>query len=212
MIPGWATDYRIFSTLDLPYNYLLPLEFSPLDFKRELQQELDKQRIAKISLLGWSMGAFLAAEFASLNTDITEELILLSIRGQFIPDTLRETKEKLKVNQRAWLYKFYLNCFTPADADGCSWFKKNLLKTYLDEMKLKDLSEGLNYLASVRINPGSLAGIKKIRIVHGSNDAIAPLEEAESIASCLPQVEFKVLFGLGHILFLNQRFNHEFNA
>ena len=24
LVPGWATDYRIFDTLDLDYNYLMP--------------------------------------------------------------------------------------------------------------------------------------------------------------------------------------------
>ena len=50
LIPGWATDYRIFDSLDLNYDYILPVEFSPLDFEAALSSYLEKNSIHKISL------------------------------------------------------------------------------------------------------------------------------------------------------------------
>ena len=63
LVPGWATDWRIFDGLDLNYNYISLIEFSPLNFTDGLSQYLENKSINKVSMLGWSMGAFLAADF-----------------------------------------------------------------------------------------------------------------------------------------------------
>ncbi len=118
LIPGWATDYRIFSNLDLNYNYLLPVRFNPLDFKKKLSKELDKRGINKISMLGWSLGGFLAVEFFSDNPERIDKLILISIRKRYDSKNLEDIAFKLKKNKKAWLYKFYLDCFSKKDKKG----------------------------------------------------------------------------------------------
>ncbi|MBU0880591.1 MAG: alpha/beta hydrolase [Candidatus Omnitrophica bacterium] len=60
LIPGWATDYRIFNNLNIKYNYLLPVEFSPFMFSEDLLAAMKENGIKKISVLGWSMGGFIA--------------------------------------------------------------------------------------------------------------------------------------------------------
>jgi len=64
LIPGWATDYRIFDSLNVKFNYLLPLDFSPDTFENVILNALEEKGIEKVSLFGWSLGAFLAAEFS----------------------------------------------------------------------------------------------------------------------------------------------------
>jgi len=210
LIPGWASDYRIFNTLDLNYNYLLPVEFYPFNFERDLKGILDRESIDKISLFGWSMGGFLASHFASKNTDRVDELILVSVQKKFKPQLLQDIKLKLKQNKRAFLYKLYFNCFSKEDEEGLSWFKGHLLMSYIDELKLEDLLCGLDYLSVTQINPESLAGIKRIRIFHGQDDKIASLDEAHQIKLELSQAEFICLSGLGHNPFLNQQFKKKF--
>ena len=94
LIPGWATDYRIFSNLDLNYNYLLPIKFHPADFKKELSRSLEELHINKVSLFGWSSGGFLATDFALGYASKVGELILVSIRKRFIPDSLKKIKQR----------------------------------------------------------------------------------------------------------------------
>jgi pimeloyl-ACP methyl ester carboxylesterase len=108
LIPGWATDWRIFAELDLNYNYLLPVEFDPFNFERELIEQLDKLSLDKISLFGWSMGGFLAAGFSANNPQRVHELIFLSIRQKHDPLLLKDIESKLKAGKNAYLYKFYL--------------------------------------------------------------------------------------------------------
>jgi len=206
LIPGWASDYRIFDNLDLNYNYLLAPKLYPLTFERGLREILEKEAIDKISLFGWSMGGFLAADFAAKNPEKIDELILVGIQKEYSPELLEDTKLKLKQNKRAFLYKLYFNCFSKQDKEGFSWFKEHLLMRYMNELKLESLLCGLDYLSGARINPASLAGIKRIRIFHGGEDRIAALDAARQIKLELPHAEFICLPGMGHALFLNREF------
>lgn len=212
LVPGWATDYKIFDTLDLKYNYILPINIDFIDFKDSLLKFLKKTSVRHVSLFGWSQGGFLAADFASHNTETIDELILAGMRRRYDQDALEEIKRKLKQNKRAFLYKFYLNCFSQYDNKACSWFKRSLLKKYIDQMSVEYLLCGLDYLSCARIKSEFLSGVKTIRIFHGAQDEIAPLEEAKKIKACLPHAQFIVLDRLGHLLFLNPDFRKEFNG
>src|SRR5512135_1893728 len=111
LVPGWATDSRIFSALDLHANYLLPTSIQPFHFKEDLRAFLDAQSIDKVSLFGWSSGGFLATDFALENSSRIEELILVSIRRSYPVLALKKIRGYLEKNRRAYLYKFYLECF-----------------------------------------------------------------------------------------------------
>jgi pimeloyl-ACP methyl ester carboxylesterase len=210
LVPGWAADYRIFDTLDLNYNYLLPVDFNPAYFEDCLLEFLDAASLSRVSLFGWSQGGFLASDFASQYPEKIDELILLGIRKRYDQRALEEIKLKLTRNKRVFLYKFYLNCFSSGDNEGRAWFKIRLLKKYLDNMSAEQLIDGLDYLSRARIKTEDLSGIKKIRIFHGTEDRIAPFQEAMEIKSCLPAAEFIRIEGAGHILFLNPDFKGKF--
>lgn len=211
-IPGWATDYRIFSQLNLNYNYLLSTRFSADDFNAALLRQLEKIKMHKVSLLGFSLGGFLATEFAQAYPEKIEELILAGIRSHYPAGELSQIKEQLKKNRRVWLYKFYRNCFSRLDTQGLSWFKKNLLKEYLEKLNLRELLQGLDYLGNYFFKPEALNRLPKISIFHGSLDKVVSFSEALEIKSRLPQAGFFPLSGLGHIPFLNPVFAQRFSS
>ena len=128
LMPGWACDERIFATLDLEFNYLMPLEFSPFTLKKALLERLKKDSLKKVSLFGWSLGGFVAAEFAAKYPDLIDEVILVSIRKRYNLEELAETRKSLTKNKKGYLYKFYTLCF--CDKEQNNWFNKNLLKDY----------------------------------------------------------------------------------
>ncbi|MBI5144817.1 MAG: alpha/beta fold hydrolase [Candidatus Omnitrophica bacterium] len=210
LIPGWATDFRIFAALDLKFNYLMPIKFCPFYFKKNLINFLNKKSIKKVSLFGWSMGGFLACDFASEYPDRIGQLILLSVRRSFKRKALKEIELKIKQNKKAYLYKFYLDCFSSEDKEGLNWFRKHLLKVYLNQMPSEELLSGLDYLTRAKINPESLSRIKRITFFHGKEDRIAPINEVRQIKSGLAKSEFICADGLGHILFLNHKFKDKF--
>ncbi|MDP2941523.1 MAG: alpha/beta fold hydrolase [Candidatus Omnitrophota bacterium] len=212
LLPGWATDYRIFSTLELNYNYLLPQKFSLDDFSQVLSAQLDKIALKKVSLFGCSLGAFLAAEFSARYPRRVEELFLSGVRISYSREVVEAARRKLQKDQQGFLRRFYQSCFSRHDAQSLKWFKQNLLDDYLRSFTLAELTRGLDYLQAAVIDPGKLAGIKKLRIFHGRLDRIAPLEEAARIKSCLPGAEFISLPAAGHIVFLNPGFREKFNG
>jgi len=209
LVPGWAMDHRIFSTLELPYNYLLPLAVRPFQFKEDLSEFLNKESIDKVSLFGWSSGGFLAADFAVRNPEKVDTLILVSVRRKFPLSGLKAVKRNLEKNKKATLYKFYLECFSKTEQEELVWFKNNLLESYLKENKIESLIDGLNYLAQASIVSESLKDLKKIKIIHGRQDKIAPHKEAAEIKKAL-EADFVSLSDAGHLPFLNQGFSKKF--
>lgn len=210
LIPGWATDYRVFNNLELDYNYLLPVGISPFDFKAKLLSLLQERGYKSVSVLGYSLGGFLACDFAAEYSDMVEELILLGIRKSYGAGALKQARQGIASNARAFLYRFYLNCFSGYDREGLAWFRQNLLSNYLQDFSLPDLAMGLDYLSSNRIDAAKLKDIKKIRIFHGEEDLVAPLEEALEVKSALAQAEFNLMKNKGHLLFLSPEFKEYF--
>ncbi len=200
LVPGWATDYRIFGPLNLEFNYLVPLTFYPDTFEEDLLKTLRENNIDKLSLFGWSLGGFLAAEFASKHKELIDRLILVSIRKKYDKKRLTEIKTHLGKNKRGYLYKFYTQCFFKKES--MRWFRKNFLKTYCEELDLHYLVDSLGYLQNAEIRPELLEPIKKIKIIHGECDRIAPIKEALWIKEKLPQAEFISIKNTGHIPFL----------
>ena len=204
LIPGWANDYRIFNTLYLRFNYLIPVEFSPFTFKEKLLAALKENNITKISLFGLSLGGFVASEFASGHKDLIDKVILVGIRKKYKAEDLEKTKEQLKRNKRGFLYKVYSQCFYKKE--DMRWFRENLLKAYCEEFDLDYLLKTLDYLEKTEIRPELLGEIKKITIIHGEKDSIAPIGEAMDISKNLPHAKFVCVKDTGHIPFLKEDF------
>lgn len=211
LIPGWATDYRIFSGLELNYNYLLPIKTPVLISAEGLLKALDKELINRISLFGWSMGGFQALDLALKCPLRVEEIILSGVRKQYDPLALEEIGLKIKSNKKAFLRRFYSECFSSSANDGWAWFKDNLLQFYLDDFRVEELLEGLKYLSQASISLDNLSSINKVMIFHGEQDKISPIEEINEIRSKLSEVKFINIKGAGHIPFFSPEFKGYFS-
>ncbi len=210
LIPGWAADYRIFDSLSLDGNYLMPIEFSPFDFEKGLLEAMDMNRIGKISIIGWSMGSFLAFDLLSKYKDRITNVVFISAREGYRTDEIEEAKAYLKKNKRAFLYKFYNECFFKEEKKELSYFKKELMRVYLDQIRLETLLEGLDYLSASRITPQIPDGIK-IKFIHGEEDNIAPIEEARVLKDNLPESKLIAMPSTGHMPFLKYNFKEVFD-
>ena len=204
LIPGWANDYRIFGALDLKFNYLIPVNSSPFTFEKGLLAALKENNISRISLFGHSMGGFIASEFASKYPNLIDEIILTGIRKRYPLKGLADVRKNIKNSKKGFLYKVYSQCFP--NREDMRWFKENLLKAYCEELDLDNLLKDLDYLENAEIKPEQLIAIKKITIIHGEKDQIAPIQEAIDISERLPHAKFVCVPASGHIPVLRKDF------
>ncbi|MCP4649019.1 MAG: alpha/beta hydrolase [PVC group bacterium] len=206
LIPGWATDYRIFELFDLPYNYLIPTAFWPLDFEQELLLVLAERKIEEISLFGYSLGGFLAAELAVRNPDLISKVVLAGIRTHYPKKEIGLVKRLLKKDKVGYLDKFYEQCFL--DNQEFLRFKEKLSKNYVQEFSLEYLLKTLDYLEQTSIDVESLNKLKtKVTLIHGEDDHIAPIQGAQTIKNKLNNCGFLLLEDVGHFLFWDKKFN-----
>lgn len=211
LIRGWGFDHQIFSELNLDYNYFL-YTGELKNFDAALPALLSAKKLSTISLLGWSHGAFVAANFAGQNPELVDETILISLRQKYSPAEIESTRKNLKQNQRAFLIKFYKECFAPEEKSAFKWFKQKLMPNYLSADKNK-LLQSLAQLEKETANPNVLNKIKKLILVHGKSDRIAPVAEAVDVAKNLPRATVIVFENTGHLPFLAKDFKERlYNA
>jgi len=203
LIPGWATDGKIFSRLELDVNYLLAHTLAPHNFSEELNAFLHKNAVNKISLLGWSMGGFIAADFAKRYPQRVKNLILVSVRKKYDTAGLNEVRGYLKKNKNGYLYRFYRSSFTKTEEENFRWFKKTFFKQYTTAFSLDFLLSGLDYLAQAQI---ILPDAVKTTLVHGIGDMIAPIAEASALKAANPHINLITLDNAGHMPFLRPGF------
>ena len=80
------------------------------------------------------------------------------------------------------------------------------MKRYLEKMELRALLQELDELSRHEVSPEYLKNVKRIKIVHGEKDRIAPIGEAREIKNELPRAEFIAFRGAGHLPFLRKDF------
>ncbi len=211
LIPGWATDWRIFERLNIPFNYLLPENASPGNFEEIFNDLPDKMKLSGISVLGWSMGGFIAADLVSRYPVIFNEVILVSIRRRYDENDINHVRDYLRKNTKAYLYRFYDSLFSKTEKEHERWFKESLLKQYLGDPDSLHLFDGLNYLVNRELKVDFLHG-SNIIFVHGEDDKIASLEEARVVAAEAPSAKFISIKGACHFPILREEFRDIFKV
>lgn len=211
LVPGWATDCRIFERLNIPFNYILPQNSSPGDFEEIISDLPDRMKKPRISVLGWSMGGFIAADLASKYPALFDEVILVSVRKSYGENDINYVRGCLEKNAKAYLCRFYGSLFSETEKEREKWFKNSLLKEYLGNPDALHLFDGLNYLVNRELKIHSLDG-PKIVFVHGGRDRIAPLEEARRLAAEAPSAKFISIKDAAHFPVLKEEFRDIFNV
>ncbi len=172
LLPGWAFTSEIILELDLPFDYIYfpgPNLPHPLEGLPEL---LNKAGIEKVSLLGWSMGAFLASEFARRCPERVQSLILVSATSSFDKDQIEPLEEEIRKDRTRALRRFYRRCFW-SRPDALKWFMSSHMEECMETWDTDSLLEGLSYLKMAHLDlrdfPPSI-----LMVLHGEKDLITP--------------------------------------
>ena len=205
LLPGWATDGRVFDGLFPGVAAVTTGPLRPEGFTRRLASFLDRSARGPVDVIGWSLGGFLAAEFARERPERVRRVVLVGIRREYPEGDIRAIFRSLAVDPRACLSGFYTRCFYPSQMPAWRRFRAGLQAEYLREMDGGVLREGLSYLASARLSRGTLPPCP-VSIVHGEKDVVAPLAEAADVARERANATFHPLPGAAHAAFLAEGF------
>lgn len=206
MVPGWGFDWRPFARSSPPPGSVVYTGEDLQDFTADLHRWLMPHDNKTISLLGWSMGAYAVADFAVHHPAMVDRLILVSARGRYEPQDIDPVRVHLSRNRRAFLGKFYRDCFSAGEGALYRWFQSTLLHEYLDQMTMERLYRGLDWLSTVRLESDRLRSCRDLVLVHGTADRIADPEEAQQLARTLPNAKTVWLKDAGHLPFLRDDF------
>ncbi len=201
LIPGWGFSANIFSTLELPYDYIVPLHPVTGPVTSGLARFLDRSGIDRISILGWSMGGLCALEYCKTYGERVDNLFLFSLRFCYRPEEINALVSSLRSDKQRALKDFHRLCFIGQRQDH-AWFCRECQPETLALWGLDDLILGLKYLSQHTIYSSFLNVLPKIRYVsifHGKRDMIAPLNDLPPLPG---NVYFKVVPTAGHLPFL----------
>lgn len=202
LLPGWATDARIFGGVDLPGDVIRPRGLLTGEIS-SLTEFLQGHGCPPVTLLGWSLGGFAAADFARQHPALVERVVLVGIRRRYPATQLEEMRRALRQDRARCLAGFYRQCFLPAQREAYRRFRATLEPAYLAEFAEAELLEGLDYLATAALEPATLPS--SVVMVHGAQDIIAPPAEARWLAEDAG-VDLHVLPGAGHAALLTDEF------
>jgi len=205
LLPGWATDGRIFEGVLPGVTAVTTAPLRPDRFSRRLAAFLDRTARGQVTIVGWSLGGFLAAEFAREYPDRVRRVVLVGIRRGYTEGDVGAILRSLSADTGSCLSGFYAQCFYPSQMPAYRRFRAGLQAAYLREMDGDTLREGLSYLASAKLSAGTLPACP-VAIVHGEKDVVAPLAEAEGVARERGNATFHPLSGAAHAAFLADGF------
>lgn len=196
-LPGWGFDGRVAHYWAwLPaLEVLAPASFCHAGLVAELKEYLAKEKIARVALVGWSMGANLAWQFATTYPEMVSSVTLLGGRGHWPAPEIAAIKVALAADLPKSMRDFYRKCFLGHKGLYLD-FAGGLQDDYLARLSRQDLEDGLDYLASSPLVGQAPEGCV-VRVVHGRKDIIAPFEERPRIGGGQEQV----VDAAGHLLF-----------
>jgi pimeloyl-[acyl-carrier protein] methyl ester esterase len=201
-IPGWATDGRIFA---------LSAALDGITAWGEVTSERGRHGLVKdletvgepAMLVGWSLGGLVAAEIARTRPDLVSSLVLVGVRPCYPAEEVDVMRDELCSDTARCLRRFYQRCFAPSQ-DSYRLFRDRLADDYLRSPDEAALRDGLGYLAVTGLDCASLRGVRTV-FVHGWQDAVAPVEEARSLAA-EAGARFHAINGAGHAVFMSPDF------
>ena len=205
LLPGWATDGRIFEEVFPGVTAVTTGPLRPDRFSRRLAAFLDRTARGPVTVVGWSLGGFLAAEFAREYPDRVRRVVLVGIRREYPEGDVAGVLRALSADPGGCLSGFYARCFYPSQMPAYRRFRAGLQAAYLREMDGGALREGLSYLGSARLSGETLPACP-VAIVHGEKDVVAPFAEAEGVAREGGNATFHPLPGAAHAAFLADGF------
>jgi 3-oxoadipate enol-lactonase len=205
LLSGWGFSSEIFARIPWPCD---TIELDGTGPAREaiepLVAFLDANGVARVSLLGWSLGALKALAFARQHPDRVDRLVLASLRPRFLAEEIAAQRAELAADPTQAMRRFYRRAFAGQKKDA-EWFAATLEESLLAGLDLAALDAGLDELAASDVQPEELSFGKPARgasLLHGARDLVAPPAEIDGLVRAALGARLTVFPGTGHVPFL----------
>ncbi len=178
LVPGWATDGQIFDWMTLAFS---TTEVVPYSGDFTVDRIVEAVRVAAdrlggpVSVLGFSMGGFLVVESLPRIREWVSEVILVGVRCGYSKTEISQVSENLEAGMTGFLRAFYSAGF-PDEV----W--KSFWPAYSEKWTLAEMQAWLAHLGRLSIAPEDLVLPDRTVLVHGAEDVIASLAEAQFLA------------------------------
>jgi malonyl-CoA O-methyltransferase len=195
-LPGWGFDGRIVEFFESAPAWFSTTNFlDPKTLVGDLKQFLDGKKTDQAIVVGWSMGAHLALDFAHAYPEKVASLTLISIRKNWPANEIEAIRNDLLNDMPAFLKNFYRKCFLGYKS-AYKKFAATLQRDYLKQTDTNLLVAGLTYLQKTECRP-----VEDVPtgLVHGTNDVIVPLDEMMHF----PTATRKIIDHAGHLPLLS---------
>lgn len=175
---------------------------APLDPATALQEItafLAEHHLDTVQLIGWSMGASLALDFAAAFPKKVTSLTLLGMRASWPASEIAAIRQALKAEPEAFLRDFYRKSLLGYKKEARR-FVAEQQESLLASFDMQALGRGLDYLGQWRLPEGGVQC--PLFCWHGRRDIIAPVTERVVI----PGARVTIIEHGGHALFLDREF------
>src|SRR3569833_3611624 len=80
LLPGWATDHRVFDLTRFTSTVIAPVDLQTADIADSLVDYLDTHGITTVDVYGWSLGGATAIRLARTRPERIGRLVLAGLR------------------------------------------------------------------------------------------------------------------------------------
>lgn len=188
-LPGWGFDARLVKLYGLFGGRCLILPASFLDpacFAAELLAFLQSEKIARIAIAGWSMGAQLGLDFCLAHSHLVTRLDLVAMRSRWPRQEIAAIRSAIDADLPEYMRGFYRKCFL-GYKKPLHDFVLALQDEYLRKLDRDILVAGLDYLQNF-IPPARGPEGVAVHIIHGRQDVVAPVGEMLQLAGATCEV------------------------
>lgn len=199
-LPGWGFSGQVVELAEQRFSWLRPLvPLDPATAKAEILAFLAGHHLAAVQLVGWSMGAFLAVDFACAFPEKVAGLTLLGMRGSWPQPEIGAIRQGLATDPQGFLRDFYRKSLLGYKKESRR-FAAEQQEALLDSLDMRVLGRGLDYLGQWRL-PAQLPPCP-VSCWHGRRDIIAPVTGQ----AVIPGARATIIEHGGHALFLDREF------
>jgi len=179
----------------------------PLEaYARALREVLAKKKVARADGFGLSIGSYTLIELSRQAPLFFDRLVLVSSRATAASPESRADREAMAKRAEAegvgWIAEIWAPLLLRPDAELAA---RRLLEKIICRATPQGVAAAARALADRGDQSAAAKGITaKTLVIHGGEDRITPLAEAELLAQLVPRSELEVIPGAGHVPHLDE--------